>query len=228
MRDRRRFPAPPRPPLRGGGAARRCARRAVRAAAVRPPCDPREPLARHQRDGDLGHLGSRRPGEPAPGTALHRPRRPRRVAGGGHRAACPGRPRGARPAGRPAARTRALGGRADRGCSAGQGPAAGRQQGRRADQPPDTPGTEPSPSSCSRTSHPPFATPPCASFSREEPTLQDLRALEDLVEHLAKIPPEAWEGGPAAESGSARRRRAAGRRSRDAMARAARAIGRRI
>jgi O-antigen/teichoic acid export membrane protein len=57
---------------------------------------------------------------------------------------------------------------------------------------------------------------------------QDLRALEDLVEHLARIPPDAWEGAPAAESPTGRRRRAAGRRSREAMARAAKAIGRRI
>jgi O-antigen/teichoic acid export membrane protein len=57
---------------------------------------------------------------------------------------------------------------------------------------------------------------------------EDLRALEDLVEHLGKTPAGAWEGLPAAESGDARRRRAAGRRSREAMARAAKAIGRRI
>ena len=56
----------------------------------------------------------------------------------------------------------------------------------------------------------------------------DLRALEDLVEHLARIPPDAWEGAGAAESPFARRRRAAGRRGRGALSRAARAIGRRI
>ena len=55
-----------------------------------------------------------------------------------------------------------------------------------------------------------------------------LRALEDLVEHLAKIPPEAWEGAPAAEPDVASRRRMAGRRSREAIARAARSISRRI
>jgi len=56
----------------------------------------------------------------------------------------------------------------------------------------------------------------------------DLRALEDLVEHLAKVPPDAWEGAPASESGRARRRRAVGRRGREAVSRAAKAIGRRI
>jgi O-antigen/teichoic acid export membrane protein len=56
----------------------------------------------------------------------------------------------------------------------------------------------------------------------------DLRALEDLVAHLQRIPPDAWEGAGAAESGAARRRRAAGRRGRDALSRAARAIGRRV
>jgi len=56
----------------------------------------------------------------------------------------------------------------------------------------------------------------------------DLRALEDLVGHLAKIPADAWEGGRASDSPKARRRRAVGRGSRRAMARAARAIGRRI
>jgi O-antigen/teichoic acid export membrane protein len=56
----------------------------------------------------------------------------------------------------------------------------------------------------------------------------DLRALEDLVEHLSRIPPDAWEGAAAAESSVARRRRAAGKRGRDALSRAARAIGRRV
>ena len=56
----------------------------------------------------------------------------------------------------------------------------------------------------------------------------DLRALEDLVTHLARIPEDAWEGTVAAESAVARRRRAAGRRGREALSRAARAIGRRV
>ena len=56
----------------------------------------------------------------------------------------------------------------------------------------------------------------------------DLRSLEDLVGHLAKVPADAWEGGRAADSPKARRRRAVGRGGRRAMARAARAIGRRI
>jgi O-antigen/teichoic acid export membrane protein len=56
----------------------------------------------------------------------------------------------------------------------------------------------------------------------------DLRSLEDLVGHLAKVPADAWEGGRASDSPVARRRRAVGRGSRRAMARAARAIGRRI
>lgn len=56
----------------------------------------------------------------------------------------------------------------------------------------------------------------------------DLRALEDLVEHLEAVPPDAWEGAAAAESRVGRRRRAAGRRGRDAVSRAARAISRRI
>jgi O-antigen/teichoic acid export membrane protein len=56
----------------------------------------------------------------------------------------------------------------------------------------------------------------------------DLRALEDLVDHLSGIPPDAWEGTAATESPVGRRRRAAGRRGRSALSRAARAIGRRI
>jgi len=56
----------------------------------------------------------------------------------------------------------------------------------------------------------------------------DLRALEDLVDHLSRVPPDAWEGTLAAESTAARRRRAAGQRGRRAFSRAARAIGRRI
>ena len=56
----------------------------------------------------------------------------------------------------------------------------------------------------------------------------DLRGLEDLMKHLAKVPPDAWEGEAAADSPVARRRRAAGRRGRAAMSRAAKAIGRRI
>ena len=56
----------------------------------------------------------------------------------------------------------------------------------------------------------------------------DLRALEDLAGHLAKIPDDAWTGGRAADSPKARRRRAAGRRGRRAMARGARAVRRRL
>lgn len=56
----------------------------------------------------------------------------------------------------------------------------------------------------------------------------DLRALEDLVQHLSTIPADAWEGTTAAESPVARRRRAAGRRGRSAVSRAARAIARRL
>jgi O-antigen/teichoic acid export membrane protein len=56
----------------------------------------------------------------------------------------------------------------------------------------------------------------------------DLRALEDLVQHLERVPADAWEGAAAAESRVARRRRAAGRRGRDAVTRAARAISKRI
>jgi len=56
----------------------------------------------------------------------------------------------------------------------------------------------------------------------------DLRALEDLVKHLSKIPDDAWEGAAARKSPQARRRKAVGRRGRAAASRAARAIGRRL
>ena len=56
----------------------------------------------------------------------------------------------------------------------------------------------------------------------------DLRALEDLAGHLAKVPADAWEGGRAADSPKARRRRAVGRRGRRAAARGAKAIRRRL
>ena len=56
----------------------------------------------------------------------------------------------------------------------------------------------------------------------------DLRALEDLVQHLSRVPDDAWEGTAAAESPVGRRRRAAGRRGRNAVTRAARAISKRI
>jgi hypothetical protein len=56
----------------------------------------------------------------------------------------------------------------------------------------------------------------------------DLRALEDLVQHLERVPDDAWEGAAAAESTAGRRRRAAGRRGRAAVSRAARAISRRM
>jgi O-antigen/teichoic acid export membrane protein len=56
----------------------------------------------------------------------------------------------------------------------------------------------------------------------------DLRALEDLVQHLVKVPPDGWEGAPASESPKGRRRRAAGHRSREALTRALAAINRRI
>ena len=56
----------------------------------------------------------------------------------------------------------------------------------------------------------------------------DLRALEDLAGHLAKVPADAWTGTLAADSPKARRRRALGRRVRSAMYRAALAIRRRI
>ncbi len=57
---------------------------------------------------------------------------------------------------------------------------------------------------------------------------KDLRALEDLVQHLSRVPDDAWEGTVAAESSVARRRRAAGRRGRSAFERASRAISRRL
>jgi O-antigen/teichoic acid export membrane protein len=57
---------------------------------------------------------------------------------------------------------------------------------------------------------------------------KDVRALEDLAEHLSNVPPDAWTGAPASESPKARRRRAASRKGRRAMNRAARAIGRKI
>lgn len=56
----------------------------------------------------------------------------------------------------------------------------------------------------------------------------DLRLLESLVEHLAKVPDHGWAGGPGADSPKARRRRAVGRRGRSAMARGAQAFRRRI
>ncbi|MEO8091647.1 MAG: hypothetical protein ABI726_02915 [bacterium] len=56
----------------------------------------------------------------------------------------------------------------------------------------------------------------------------DLRALEDLARHLKKIPPDAWDGGSAADSPKARRRRAIGKRGRRAMARGARSFHRRL
>jgi O-antigen/teichoic acid export membrane protein len=56
----------------------------------------------------------------------------------------------------------------------------------------------------------------------------DVRALEDVAGRLAKAPPDAWTGVPASESPKARRRRAASRKGRSAMVRAARAIGKRI
>ena len=55
----------------------------------------------------------------------------------------------------------------------------------------------------------------------------ELRALEDLVDHLAKVPDDAWEGKAASESGGPRRR-VVGRASRNAVSRAARGLGRRI
>ena len=57
---------------------------------------------------------------------------------------------------------------------------------------------------------------------------KDLRALEDLVQHLSRVPADAWEGTAAAESPVARRRRAAGRRGRSAFERATRAISKRL
>jgi len=57
---------------------------------------------------------------------------------------------------------------------------------------------------------------------------KDLRALEDLVQHLSRVPEDAWEGAAAAESPVARRRRAAGRRGRSAFERATRAISKRL
>lgn len=56
----------------------------------------------------------------------------------------------------------------------------------------------------------------------------DLRALEDLVQHLSRVPDDAWEGVSAAESTAAKRRRAAGRRGRNAVSRAARTLGKRL
>ncbi len=56
----------------------------------------------------------------------------------------------------------------------------------------------------------------------------DLRGLEDLVEHLAKVPPEAWEGAALSESPPRTRRLRAGRRARQTLAKTAKSIGKRI
>ena len=56
----------------------------------------------------------------------------------------------------------------------------------------------------------------------------ELRLLESLCEHLAKVPDDGWEGGRGADAPKARRRRAVGRRGRNAMSRGAQAFRRRI